>query len=78
MRVGCTSVKCEKKRAAEQMMGQPSTESSKEEVTKEVVMEDLPDGRVKATYTVSKHTVEDVKTFEGTKDEVSAQINALK
>ena len=78
VKMGCTNMNCEKKHAAEQMMGQPSTESSKEEVTKEVVMEDLPDGRVKATYTVSKHTFEDVKTFEGTKDEVSAQINALK
>ena len=77
VKMGCTNANCEKMHGAENI-SQPSSTSSKEEVTKEVTMEDLPDGRVKATYTVSKHTVEDVKTFEGTEEEVSAQINALK
>ena len=77
VKMGCTNMSCEHMKMDEKM-AQPLSASSKEEVTKEVTMEDLPDGRVKATYTVSKHTVEDLKTFEGTKEEVSAQINALK
>ena len=57
---------------------QVSTDGTKAEFTKEVVTEDLPDGRVKATYTVTKTSVEDVQTFEGTEEEVTAKINAIK
>jgi K(+)-stimulated pyrophosphate-energized sodium pump len=53
-------------------------DTGKEEVSKKVEMVDLPNGKVKATYTVTSTKVESVIVFEGTKKEVSDKINAIK
>ncbi|MDD3004177.1 sodium-translocating pyrophosphatase [Flavobacterium sp.] len=77
VKMGCTNVNCEHMKMGHNS-NEFSTDKDKGELTKNVVMEDLPDGKVKATYTVTKTSVENVQTFEGTEEEVSAKINALK
>ena len=53
-------------------------DGGKVEVSKKVEMVDLPNGKVKATYTVTSTKVETIKVFEGTEKEVSDKINAMK
>ena len=46
--------------------------------SKKAEMENLPNGKVRGTYTVTKNSLESVQVFEGTEKEVSDKINAMK
>ena len=53
-------------------------DDSRTTYSKKAKMEDLPNGKVRGTYTVTKSSLESVQVFEGTKKEVSDKINAMK